>query len=448
MLDIQKINSFINNIVWGPYMLILLLGVGIFFTVKLKFFPLIHFKTWWKYTVLSFLKSNKSSSNERISPFQAMATALAGSIGTGNIVGVANAIALGGAGAVFWMWIAAFFGMSTVFAENVLGIKYRTKRNGKYVGGPMYYIEKGLKCKWLAVIFSIFCTLAAFGMGNMTQANSVSGALQNGFGISPKITGIILSILVGIIIFGGIGRISKLTEKLVPVMAVIYTIAVFIVITVNFREIPNAFDEIFIQAFDFKAVSGGFMGYGMSKAVKYGISRGVFSNEAGLGSSPIVHSAADTDDPYQQGMWGIFQVFIDTIVLCTLMALCILTTNSDKTNLDGIELSTYSFETVLGHAGNIFMSLSIILFAFATLVSWSYYGEKSLEYLTNGKYISVYRIIYSIIVYIGCTTNISLVWEISDTLNGFMAIPNLVALILLSHEIKYSELSHNLLRKR
>ena len=448
MPDIQKINSFINNIVWGPYMLILLLGVGIFFTVKLKFFPLVHFRTWWKYTVFLSFKSNNSSSNEKISPFQAMATALAGSIGTGNIVGVANAIALGGAGAVFWMWIAAFFGMSTVFAENVLGIKYRIKRNGKYVGGPMYYIEKGLKCKWLAVIFAVFCTLAAFGMGNMTQANSVSGALLNGFGISPKITGLIFAVLVGIIIFGGIGRISKLTEKLVPVMSVIYTISILIVIIVNFREIPNAFSEIFIQAFDFKAVSGGLMGYGMSKAIKYGISRGVFSNEAGLGSSPIVHSAADTDNPYQQGMWGIFQVFIDTIVLCTLMALCILTTHSDKTGFDGIELSTYSFKTVLGYAGNIFMSLSIVLFAFATLVSWSYYGEKSFEYLTNGKYISLYRIIYSIIVYIGCITNISLVWEISDTFNGLMAIPNLIALMILSNEVRYSELAHDILRKR
>ena len=223
MPDIQKINSFINNIVWGPYMLILLLGVGIFFTVKLKFFPLVHFRTWWKYTVFLSFKSNNSSSNEKISPFQAMATALAGSIGTGNIVGVANAIALGGAGAVFWMWIAAFFGMSTVFAENVLGIKYRIKRNGKYVGGPMYYIEKGLKCKWLAVIFAVFCTLAAFGMGNMTQANSVSGALLNGFGISPKITGLIFAVLVGIIIFGGIGRISKLTEKLVSTLLKVAT---------------------------------------------------------------------------------------------------------------------------------------------------------------------------------------------------------------------------------
>ena len=275
MQVIEEINGVINRIVWGKYTLIMLLGIGIFFTVKLKFFPFVHFGTWWKNTAMSFMKAKKSETNEKISPFRAMATALAGSIGTGNIVGVANAIALGGAGAIFWMWTAAFFGMSTVFAENVLGMKYRIKRNGKYVGGPMYYIERGMRCKWLAVIFAVFCTLAAFGMGNMTQANSVSGALMN-FGISPKWSGIVLAVLVGVIIFGGIDRISGLTEKLVPFMAVIYTIAVLIVIGVNFREIPNVFAGILEQAFDLKAAAGGFMGYGMSRAIKYGISRGVF----------------------------------------------------------------------------------------------------------------------------------------------------------------------------
>ena len=447
MQIIADINGFVNKIVWGKYTLIMLLGIGIFFTVKLRFFPIVHFGTWWKHTAMSFLKAKGSSTNEKISPFRAVATALAGSIGTGNIVGVANAIALGGAGAIFWMWTAAFFGMSTVLAENVLGMKYRVKRNGKYVGGPMYYIERGMKCKWLAVIFAVFCTLAAFGMGNMTQANSVSGALEN-FGISPKISGIILAVLVGVIIFGGIDRISGLTEKLVPFMAVIYTVVVLIVICVNFKEIPTAFGEIFTQAFDLRAAAGGFMGYGMSRAVKYGISRGVFSNEAGLGSSPIVHSAADSDGAYQQGMWGIFQVFVDTIVMCTLMALCILTTNADKTELDGIKLSTYSFESVLGIAGNIFISLSIVMFAFATLISWSYYGEKSFEYLTNGRYIKVYRVIYAIVVYAGCVTGITLVWEISDTFNGLMAIPNIIALVFLSKQVNYRELSNNVLCKR
>ena len=438
---IEKINSFINNLVWGPYMLCLLLGVGIFYSIKLRFFQISGFKLWWKETALSFFKPNKGSdAKSKISPFRAMSTALAGSIGTGNIVGVANAVAMGGAGAVFWMWIASLFGMATIFAENVLGVKYRVKRNGKYVGGPMYYIEKGLKCKWLAVVFAIFCTFAAFGMGNMTQANSAAGALENCLGIPAWLSGAVLAVTVGLIICGGIERISGLTEKLIPFISIIFTVAVITVILMNFQKIPQGFYEMFTQAFDLKCVSGGFMGYGMSMAIKYGISRGVFSNEAGLGSSPIVHSAADTDNPYRQGMWGVFQVFIDTTVLCTLMALCILTTGADKSGLDGIELSIYTFNSAFGFAGTVIISLSIFIFAFATLVSWSYYGEKSLEYLSGGRFIKAYRILYAAFAFVGCIMNISLVWEISDTLNGLMAIPNLVAIILLSKDIKYSEI--------
>ena len=438
---IETINSAVNNIIWGPYMLCLLLGTGIFFSIKLRFFQITHFKFWWKETAMSFFKSNNTGtgSKGKISPFQAMSTALAGSIGTGNIVGVANAVALGGAGAVFWMWIASVFGMATIYAENVLGIKYRTKRNGKYVGGPMYYIEKGLHCKPLAVIFAVLCTLAALGMGNMTQANSAAGAAQNCFGIPPWVSGAVLTAAVGLIIFGGIDRIAKLTEKLIPLISVVFTSMVMIVILINFQKIPAAFENMFVEAFDLKCVSGGLMGYGMSRALKYGISRGVFSNEAGLGSSPIVHSAADTDSAYRQGMWGMFQVFIDTTVLCTLMALCILTTNSEQSGLDGIELSIYTFESALGSIGGIFLSLSILIFAFATLVSWCYYGEKSLEYLSGDRYIRIYRIIYSLVTFVGCTMHLSLVWEISDTLNGLMAIPNLIAIVLLSGKIKYSD---------
>ena len=248
---IEKINSFINNLVWGPYMLCLLLGVGIFYSIKLRFFQISGFKLWWKETALSFFKPNKGSdAKSKISPFRAMSTALAGSIGTGNIVGVANAVAMGGAGAVFWMWIASFFGMATIFAENVLGVKYRVKRNGKYVGGPMYYIEKGLKCKWLAVVFAIFCTFAAFGMGNMTQANSAAGALENCLGIPAWLSGAVLAVTVGLIICGGIERISGLTEKLIPFISIIFTVAVITVILMNFQKIPQGFYEMFTQAFD------------------------------------------------------------------------------------------------------------------------------------------------------------------------------------------------------
>ncbi len=433
METVQKINSFVNGIVWGPLMLCVLLGIGIYFTIKMNFFQIRHFKTWWNVTFMSlFRKENNRPDSDKISPFQAMATALAGAIGTGNIVGVASAVTLGGAGAVLWMQLAALFGMATVFVENVLGVKYREKRNGKFVGGPMYYIEKGLHCKWGAVIFAVFCTFAALGMGNMTQANSAAGALHNCFGISESVCGIILAALTAVIVFGGIKRIAALTEKIIPVMAVAYILMSLTVLAIHFRNIPCAVEKIFVSAFDIRAAAGGFLGHGMARALKYGISRGVFSNEAGLGSSPIVHAAADTNDPYRQGMWGMFQVFTDTIVLCTLMALCIIASDCDSMNTDGISLSIAVFENSLGIAGKIFISISIAVFAFATLVSWCYYGEKSLEYLTGGKFINCYRLIYAAAAYLGSITSISLVWEISDTLNGLMAIPNLAAILLLA----------------
>ena len=445
MEKLERINSSINSIVWGPYMLLLLLGVGIYFSFRLHFFQLTGFRIWWSRTAMSFFgKRGGKRDKDGISPVQALTAALAGSVGTGNIVGVANAIALGGAGAVFWMWAAAFFGMATVMAENVLGVKYREKRNGEYVGGPMYYIEKGLKCRWLAVIFALFCIMASFGMGNLTQANSVAGALSNGFGVPAAITAPVLAVIVGFIIFGGIKRIAVFTDKLVPIMTALYMTVVLIVLIVNFVRLPSAFTRIISEAFDLKAAAGGFMGYGMMRALKYGISRGVFSNEAGLGSSPIVHSAANTVSPYNQGMWGIFQVFIDTIVLCTLMALCILVTGADGSGLDGIAMSAMPFNSVLGDMGNGIVSLLIALFAFATLISWSYYGEKALEYLSRGRGIKTYRLVYAAVACLGCITGISLVWEISDTINGLMAIPNLAALILLSSQISYKELSHSI----
>lgn len=454
MEQLQAVNAKVNAIIWGPYMLLLLIGVGIFYTIKLKGFQF-RFGTWWRATALSvFHRPKNGRKSGGISPFQAMATVLAGSVGTGNIVGVANAIALGGAGAVFWMWIAALCGMATVFAENVLGVKYRVRRNGHYSGGPMYYIEKGLGCKWLAVVFAVICTMASLGMGNMTQGNSVAGALQNGFGIPPTVSGVVLSVLVGFIIFGGIQRIAKLTEKLVPVMTVLFLAGVLAVILCHIRELPAAFGRILTEAFDVRCMTGGLMGYGMAKAIKYGVSRGVFSNEAGLGTSPIVHAAAETDDPYRQGMWGIFQVFIDTIVLCTLMALCLLTSDGSIQSEDGIVWTTQAVSSVLGPFGHVFMSVSIILFAFGTLISWSYYGEQSLSYLTNGKYIRVYRLVYAAVTYLGCVMELSLVWELSDTLNGLMAIPNLIALILLSGQVRYREipsgspLSHKHIRSR
>ena len=435
METVSAINSFINGIVWGPVMICTMLGVGIYYSLRLNFIQIRDIKLWWKCTAGSIFKKDKAGSSTRISPFQAMATSLAGAIGTGNIVGVAGAISLGGAGAVFWMWAAAFFGMATSYAETVLGVKYRQKQNGKYVGGPMYYIEKGLHCKWGGVCFAVICTAAALGMGNMTQSNSAAAALQYSFGIRPEISALLITAAAAAVIFGGIRRIAKVTEKLVPAMALIYILLAVIILTINAGRIPEAFIRIITSAFDIRSAAGGFSGCTMAMAVRYGISRGVFSNEAGLGSSPIVHAAADTDDPYREGMWGIFQVFIDTIVLCTLMALCILTSGADVTNTDAAELSSAAFGNTLGHIGEAALSLSVVLFAFATLVSWCYYGEKSLEYLSGGSLIPLYRMIYCLAAYFGCIMSVSLVWEISDTLNGLMAVPNLIALILLRNEI-------------
>ena len=432
---VQRVSGAVNQLLWGPWMLVLLVGVGVFFSVKLRFFQLTGFRYWWKKTALSAFGGKPAEGRKGISPFQAMATALAGSIGTGNMVGVANAIALGGAGAVFWMWVAAFFGMATVFAENVLGVTYRVKQGGRFVGGPMYYIEKGLHCRWLALLFALFCTLAAFGMGNMTQANAVAGALENSFSLPRPVTGAMLAAGAGVVIFGGIGRISRLTEKLVPGMALLYTVAVVLVLCFHAEAVPPAVGRILEEAFDVKAAAGGFLGYGMMRALKYGVSGGVFSNEAGLGSSPIVHAAAETDDPYEQGMWGFFQVFVDTIVLCTLMALCILTTQSDTAGMDSVTLSMAPFSGTLGVMGELVIALSMGLFGFATLVSWSYYGERSFAYLTKGRLIGCYRGVYLALAFAGCVGSFSLVWELSDTFNALMALPNLAALLLLSKEV-------------
>lgn len=436
---VEQGNEVINSVVWGPVMLCFLLFVGIQFTLRLKFFQVVRIRLWLKHTVGAFFRRSPKQNRDSnaISPFQAMTTALAGAIGTGNIVGVATAITLGGPGAIFWMWAASFFGMMTVFAENVLGIRYRCKnKRGEWTGGPMYYIEKGLHKKWLSVAFCIACILASFGMGNMTQANSIAGALEEGFGVSPKITGMIAAVLVGCIIFGGIQRIAKVTEKVVPFMALFYMTGAIVVIVAHADLIPNVLRQIVGEAFSLQSAAGGAGGCVMAAAVKYGVARGVFSNEAGLGSTPIVHSATDTKEPVVQGMWGIFQVFLDTIVMCTMTALCILTSGALESGKEGVALSTAAFATVFGRFGSLFVAVSIVLFAFATIVGWSFYGERSVEYLAGGsKPIPVYKAVYVVMVAFGCVIDLRLVWSISDTFNGLMAIPNLIALLLLSSEV-------------
>ncbi|RDU22157.1 alanine/glycine:cation symporter family protein [Anaerosacchariphilus polymeriproducens] len=551
---ITKFNGILNGFIWGPVMLVFFLFVGIMFTIRTGIFQITNAKIWINNTILACFKKKdvrKSEDKHAISQFQSVCTALAATLGTGNIAGVATAITAGGPGAVFWMWVSAFFGTMTNYAENTLGIFYRYKNEkNDWIGGAMVYMERGLHCKWLAVIFSLFCVLASFGIGNMTQANSIAEGLKEVFHVPPVMTGIVLMIGVALVVIGGIKRIAGVTEKLVPFMAGIYMIGAFAVIVIRFQYVPAAFASIFREAFNFKAAGGGALGYGIMLAVRKGISRGVFSNEAGLGSSVMVHSASNVKDPVIQGMWGIFQVCVDTLIVCTMTALVILTAGlydkdkyaeyytSIKNNisqissevlseseeivstqtgemalnnvllitqgglnnlketcniseiegryvlynaedcinkiisqgqnalkkrkdlaryaksdkffelrndtlnsvdkniklLDSTALTGRSFDRIIPYGAQ-FVSISVLLFAFATLVGWSYYGERAVEYLFGLKAVFTYKIVFVIIVFVGCTMSLELVWNIADTLNGFMAVPNLIAITLLSGKV-------------
>ena len=447
---VSEINDKVNGFVWGPIMLVFFLFVGFLFTIRTKVFQVSHFKYWIDVSFLNIFRKKevrKTSDKHAISQFQSLCTALAATIGTGNIAGVATAIAAGGPGAIFWMWLSAFLGTMTNFAENTLGIKYRSKNaKGEWVGGAMYYIEKGLGWKWLAIIFSIFCALASFGIGNMSQVNSIAGGLQNSFGIDPRITAVVLMILVALVILGGIKRIASVAEKVVPFMALAYILGGLIVICCNITAVPAAFALIFHEAFNFKAATGGVVGYGISIAMRKGISRGVFSNEAGLGSSVMVHSASDVKEPVVQGMWGIFEVFADTLVVCTITALVILTSGvydmgaytqaiaAGENVVSGAALTSNAFASIIPH-GDKFVAISVMLFAFSTVLGWSFYGERAIGYLFGDKAVPIYKIIFIAIIYLGCTASLDLVWGISDTFNGLMAIPNLIAITLLSGQV-------------
>lgn len=435
--SVEKINSIINSVVWSPVILALIIFVGIQFSIRLKFFQISHCKLWLKQTFGTILKPKNSKNKKKgITSLQAVSTALASAIGTGNIVGVATAITLGGAGAVFWMWVSAFLGMMTIFAENVLGVKYRkTSKNGENLGGPMYYIEYGLKQKWLAYIFAFACILASFGIGNMTQANSISASLKKSFNFPPAITGIIISTLISFIILGGVNRIAKVSEKIVPFMALFYILGGLIVIFSHINNFPKAMLNILSGAFNLKSAASGVGGFAIANTIKYGISRGIFSNEAGLGSSPIVHAASNETEPVVQGMWGIFQVFVDTILVCSVTAFCILTSGVLPEEKDGALLSIQAFNTTFGNTGEIFVTISITLFAFATIVGWSYYGEKSVEYLYGKQNVLIYKSLCIIFALFGSVMKLDLVWSISDTFNGMMAIPNLIALLFLSNQV-------------
>lgn len=452
LIAVRHINDVLNNFIWGPYMLIFFLVVGAMFTIRTGFFQIAHFKDWIDVTFLNVFRDRKvlrTDDEHSISQFQSLCTALAATIGTGNIAGVATAIALGGPGAVFWMWLSAFLGMMTNYAENTLGIRYRYRNEkGDWVGGAMIYIERGLHCRWLAVIFSVFCLLASFGIGNMTQANSIAGGLKDSFHIPEKMTAAIVMFFVALVIVGGIKRIASVTEKIVPFMAAFYIVGGLIVIFANIDKVPGAFAMIFYEAFHFHAAGSGALGYGIATAMKRGISRGVFSNEAGLGSSVMVHSASDVEEPVIQGMWGVFEVFADTMVVCTITCLTILTSGVYDMDgylaaiaekgadavVSGTTLTANAFAAVIPQ-GDKFVALAIMMFAFSTILGWSYYGERAVEYLFGVNGILPYKIVFIAAVFFGCTGSLSLVWDIADTLNGFMSVPNLIAVTLLSGQV-------------
>ena len=423
-------------------MLALLVGTGILLTVMAGFPQITKLGTIMKSTVGSLFGQDAHKKDEAsISPYQAVATALASTVGTGNITGVATAIVAGGPGAVFWMWISALFGTMTKFAEVTLAVKFRQKNEkGEWVGGPMYYMENGLNMKWLGVIFACFATLASFGIGNMTQANSIAAALQQTLHIDPKITGAIIMVIVAVVILGGIKRIAQVTEKLVPVMGVIYVALGVITIVMNAGKLPAAFAVIFQGAFNPSAVAGGVLGYTIMNAIRFGFARGVFSNEAGLGSAPIAHAASSTDNPVKQGMWGAFEVIFDTFIICTITALVVVMSGlwgPEGAGLDGAALSIAAFQNSVGIFGAAGVTIGTVLFALSTLLGWSYYGEKSIEYLFKGSSIVGgvklgYKIVFILLTFVGSIGGLKLIWDIADTLNGLMAIPNLIALILLS----------------
>ncbi|HBD72365.1 MAG TPA: sodium:alanine symporter family protein [Streptococcus sp.] len=423
--------TMLDDMVWGAPLLILLVGTGIYLTVRLGLLQVLKLPKAFKL----IFADDKGQGD--ISSFAALATALAATVGTGNIVGVATAIKAGGPGALFWMWIAAFFGMATKYSEGLLAIKYRTRDdNGEVSGGPMYYILNGMGKRWkpLAIFFAVAGILVAyFGIGTFSQVNSIASSLENSFGLAPQIVSIVVAVIVAIIIFGGIKSISKVAEKVVPFMAIIYILATLAVIFTNFDQILPAFGQIFTGAFTGTAAVGGFAGTVVKEAIQKGIARGVFSNESGLGSAPIAAAAAKTEEPVEQGLVSMTGTFIDTIIICTLTGLSIIVTEKwTVSGLEGAPLTQAAFSSLFGTPGALALTFCLVLFAFTTILGWSYYGERCFEFLFGTKHIKLYRVIFVIMVALGGFLKLELIWIIADIVNGLMALPNLIALLALS----------------
>lgn len=422
----------INGIVWGVPMLVLILGVGIFLSVGLKFMPMFNILNAFK---LLLSRRDKSSDNGEIPPFQALMTAMSATVGTGNIAGVATAVFIGGPGALFWMWITALFGLATKYAEAVLAVKYREKdAQGRYLGGPMYYIKNGMgqKWAWLGTLFAIFGTFACFGIGNGVQSNSIAQVLESNFDYSPLVVGIIVMVLAGAVIIGGLKRIGAFAGALVPVMAVAYVLCGVVILAMSASELPSAFALVFKEAFTPTSAQGGFAGATVWMAIRFGVARGVFSNEAGLGSAPIAHASAQTNDPVRQGLIAMLGTFIDTLVICTITGMVIIVSGAWTSGDSGAALTSAAFGQVVPGLGNYIVAISLAVFAFTTIVGWSVYGERCAKYLFGDKAILPFRIIFVLALPVGATMELDFVWLLSDTLNAMMAIPNLIALAVLS----------------
>lgn len=446
LATIESINSVVNNFIWGVPAMICIIGVGLLLSVRTGFLQIRKFPYAMKVTIGRMLRK-KDASDGALTPFQAVCTALAATVGTGNIAGVAGAIAIGGPGAVFWMWVSAILGMCTKFSEVTLAVHFREKNvDGELVGGPMYYIKNGLKehWRWLAYLFAAFGVLTVFGTGNATQVNTITTAIDSALynygiiseksaGILNLVIGIVLAILIGMILLGGIKRIGQVTEKLVPFMAVIYIILALGVVVLNYKNIPVVFASIFKGAFSPASVTGGAVG-SFFMSMKKGVSRGIFSNEAGLGTGSIAHACADTRKPVKQGFFGIFEVFVDTIVICTLTALVILCSGVSigYGDVAGAELTIQGFTSTYGNWVSIFTAVAMCCFAFSTIIGWGLYGTRCIEFLFGSRANKPFMVLYALVAIVGATMELGLMWNIAETFNGLMVIPNLIAVFLLS----------------
>ncbi|MDD3362366.1 MAG: sodium:alanine symporter family protein [Hespellia sp.] len=443
---IETINAAVNNFIWGVPAMICIIGVGLFLSIRTKFIQIRKFP-YAIQTTLGRIFRKREASDGAMTPFQAVCTALAATVGTGNIAGVAGAIAIGGPGAIFWMWISAALGMCTKFCEVTLAVHFReNNENGELVGGPMYYIKNGLgkNWQWLAVLFSAFGVLTVFGTGNATQVNTITTAIdsallnyhlisENSLGTLNVVLGFLIAFLVGLVLLGGVKRIGRVTEKLVPFMALLYVVLALGVVILNFRTIPTVLYSIFYGAFNPTAITGGIVGT-FFISMKKGVSRGIFSNEAGLGTGSIAHACADTQKPVKQGFFGIFEVFIDTIVICTLTAFVILCSGVPVGygNAAGAELTISGFTSTYGSWVSIFTAIAMCCFAFSTIIGWGLYGARCIEFLFSTKVTKPFMVVYSLVAIIGATVELGLIWSVAETFNGLMAIPNLIALFLLS----------------